>query len=195
MRKVKCRWKFCPRITEEGKHELNIDEALKDGKNYFCKDCYEQYMQLKQIREIYGKHVSNTESWQIINKSLNNWIPKFGVEYILFVLCKAIKNKDIYREDYASIFSMYKFLVSNKYKIMYQNYKNDNDTRQYGEFVALSNVQYRELLEQFNKEKIQRYIDKINIYCKQSGREYRDYKIAILEWIKRDQSKYMKIHG
>lgn len=195
MRKVKCRWRFCPRTLEDSEFKVDKEDAVKDGVKYYCKDCYDKFKQYMQILEIYEKHVSNKENWQIIQKTLTNWIPKFGVEYILFVLCKSIKNKEIYSYDYRGFLDIHKFLIANKYKYMYQEYKQGNETRQYGKYVSLTTKQYNELIEKYDVNKIKRYIDKINNYCEQSGKKYNNYYITILDWIKRDQGKYMTLHG
>jgi len=58
-----------------------------------------------------------------------------------------------------------------------------------GKHVLLSEVEYVELCERFEKPIVDEYIERIDDYCSSKGEKYKDYAATIRNWIKRDASK------
>lgn len=78
------------------KHDNNkvpSDEAIKDGTRYYHKDCLSEKQMRKQIFDIYYKHYKSTEDYSVVNGAINGFISNSTVEYVLYVLCYAIREK------------------------------------------------------------------------------------------------------
>lgn len=58
----------------------------------------------------------------------------------------------------------------------------------YGEYgnVKLTHEQYMRLTENFGITLIARYISEVDDYCQQSGKKYKDYSVAIRNFMKRN---------
>lgn len=63
--------------------------------------------------------------------------------------------------------------------------------KKYGEYnhVLLTDEQYRKLVTDFSADKITEYIKKIDEYCQQYGKSYKDYNLTIRKWILSDDKK------
>lgn len=63
--------------------------------------------------------------------------------------------------------------------------------KKYGEYnhVLLTDEQYQKLVTDFSAEKITEYIKKIDEYCQQYGKSYKDYNLTIRKWILSDNQK------
>lgn len=180
---MKCRWKYC-------KHggEVKKEEAIQHKKGqYYHKDCYEEFKQYKKIKDLYNKYYNKHENWVIIGKTLDSWIKKYGVEYILFCLCKAIRNNYYLRRFQ----SLYYILTDKKYIDEYKKLKgNENDKlKLYGKYVVLRESEYIKLEKEMGQKKLHYYIDKINKYIDMTGKVYEDYYKAILFWKEKDDEK------
>ena len=63
--------------------------------------------------------------------------------------------------------------------------------KKYGEYnhVLLTDEQYQKLIADYSAEKITEYIKKIDEYCQQYGKSYKDYNLTIRKWILSDKQK------
>ena len=63
--------------------------------------------------------------------------------------------------------------------------------KKYGEYnhVLLTDEQYQKLVADYSAEKITEYIKKIDEYCQQYGKSYKDYNLTIRKWILSDNQK------
>ena len=63
--------------------------------------------------------------------------------------------------------------------------------KKYGEYnhVLLTDEQYQKLVTDYSAEKITEYIKKIDEYCQQYGKSYKDYNLTIRKWILSDKQK------
>ena len=63
--------------------------------------------------------------------------------------------------------------------------------KKYGEYnhVLLTDEQYQKLVTDYSAEKITEYIKKIDEYCQQYGKYYKDYNLTIRKWILSDKQK------
>lgn len=63
--------------------------------------------------------------------------------------------------------------------------------KKYGEYnhVLLTDEQYQKLVTDFSADKITEYIKKIDEYCQQYGKSYKDYNLTIRKWILSDNQK------
>ena len=63
--------------------------------------------------------------------------------------------------------------------------------KKYGEYnhVLLTDEQYQKLVTDYSAEKITEYIKKIDEYCQQYGKSYKDYNLTIRKWILSDNQK------
>jgi len=63
--------------------------------------------------------------------------------------------------------------------------------KKYGEYnhVLLTDEQYQKLVTDYSAEKITEYIKKIDEYCQQYGKSYKDYNLTIRKWILNDKQK------
>lgn len=59
--------------------------------------------------------------------------------------------------------------------------------KKYGDKVAMTEEQYEKLIERFGKTATDRYIEKIDIYIGMKGKTYKDYYLAVIKWITKDQ--------
>lgn len=61
----------------------------------------------------------------------------------------------------------------------------------YGEFkhVMLTDEQYNKLLDSIGETKLKEYITKVDEYCQQYGKHYKDYFLTIRNWYKKDHKE------
>ncbi|MDE6148590.1 MAG: hypothetical protein K2F81_00630 [Ruminococcus sp.] len=61
----------------------------------------------------------------------------------------------------------------------------------YGEFkhVLLSDDQYSSLIRDFGESKTREYIKRVDEYCEQYGKSYKNYSLTIRKWISKDGEK------
>lgn len=177
---MKCRWKYCKLGGE-----VNEKEAIQHKKGYYYhSECHEEFKQLEKIKDLYAKYYNKNENWAIIMRTLNAWIKKYGVEFILFCLCKAIRN-NIYLRNFLGL---YYVLTDKKYIDEYSNYKkgNNDPSKLYGDYVLLSESEYYKLINKLGEQKTVFYINKLNNYIKSTGKEYTSHYETILLWKDRD---------
>lgn len=177
---MKCRWKFCKLGGEVDK-----ENAIERRKGfYYHEQCNKELDQYNKIKDLYNKYYNKNENWNIINRTLVLWIEKYGVEFVLFCLCKAIRNK-IYLRRFQSL---YYILTDKKWIDEYEKYKeNEYDKEKlYGEFVILRESQYFDLEKKLGQKQLHYYINRINSYMKVSGKTYNSYYDTILLWKERD---------
>ncbi len=70
-----------------------------------------------------------------------------------------------------------------------------NDTRaKYGEYkhVLLTGAQYANLVNEFGAKVADEYIKKVDEYCQQSGKTYKDYNLTVRKFIRDDKAKFTK---
>lgn len=87
----KCAYKYCKHGGEVAKCE-----AVKVNKKYYHADCNKEREDKGQIFMIYRKYYEkNNDSEMMINKTISQLINDKGYdsEYILFVLCQAIRER------------------------------------------------------------------------------------------------------
>ena len=63
--------------------------------------------------------------------------------------------------------------------------------KKYGEYnhVLLTDEQHQKLVTDYSADKITEYIKKIDEYCQQYGKSYKDYNLTIRKWILSDNQK------
>lgn len=63
--------------------------------------------------------------------------------------------------------------------------------KKYGEYhhVKLTDDQYQKLISDFGENKTAEYIRKVDEYCQQHGKSYKDYALTIRNWIRKDDEK------
>lgn len=61
----------------------------------------------------------------------------------------------------------------------------------YGEFnhVRLTETEYNKLLQEYGQDKILLFIKKVDEYCEEHGKSYKNYNLTIRKWISNDKSK------
>lgn len=61
----------------------------------------------------------------------------------------------------------------------------------YGEYkhVLLSDDQYSSLIKDFGEDKVKDYIRRVDEYCEQHGKSYKNYTLTIRNWIRRNREK------
>lgn len=66
--------------------------------------------------------------------------------------------------------------------------------KKYGEYlhVKLTDEQYQKLLTDYSESKISEYIKKVDEYCQQNGKSYKDYNLTIRNWLSKDKSEPKK---
>lgn len=67
----------------------------------------------------------------------------------------------------------------------------DDEKMTYGEYmhVFLSREQYSKLANDFGLDKTTEYIQRVDEYCQQTGKLYKDYYLTIRKWIKSDEAE------
>jgi len=69
--------------------------------------------------------------------------------------------------------------------------KNKKPTRhKYGEYshVLLTDEQYQKLIDDYGVDKVNKYIKKVDEYCQQYGKSYKDYNLTIRNWLNKDNA-------
>jgi hypothetical protein len=180
---TKCKWKHCKLGGEVEKQDAI---ELQKGQ-YYHKECEKELGYYHQIKKLYTKYYNENESWAIIGKTLSIWIDKYGTEFILFCLCKAIRNRVAIRKFQG----LYYVLTDRKYMDEYKKYQENQYDKQklYGEFVLLRESEYYKLTEQLGEKSTVYYINKLNQYIKSSGKEYSSHYETILLWKENDDKK------
>lgn len=87
----KCRYSKC---KHNGLIDINADEFVNEGNNYFHKDCYQEKADLQLFRNLWTQKISATVVHSQLNKMLSQLI-SIGVssDYLLFVLQYVIDHK------------------------------------------------------------------------------------------------------
>lgn len=69
--------------------------------------------------------------------------------------------------------------------------KVSNIRHKHGEYkhVLLTDEQYQKLLEDLGESKLAEYIKKVDEYCQQYGKSYKDYNLTIRKWFKNDHKE------
>lgn len=67
----------------------------------------------------------------------------------------------------------------------------------HGEYkhVLLTDAQYNKLLSDYGSEKLDAYIRKVDEYCEQTGKKYKNYLLTIRNWIRKDEPEQMDVSG
>lgn len=67
----------------------------------------------------------------------------------------------------------------------------------HGEYkhVLLTDEQYNKLLSDYGSEKLDAYIRKVDEYCEQTGKKYKNYLLTIRNWIRKDEPEHMDVSG
>lgn len=88
---VKCRYSSCLHDTKE----LDKEEAVKVGSQYYHKDCYETKEQIKEIIDLFVKNVNPNPVYAQLQAVIKQIVFTRGIgsEYLLFGLKYYIKNK------------------------------------------------------------------------------------------------------
>lgn len=177
---MKCRYQYC-----KLNHEVSKEEAVKDGKTYYHKECYEEMMIKRDICSLYlntyGEQTK--ESIGMVNKCIRQIVhgKGFQAEYLYFVLEKVIElKKPLY-----NVFGLHAYINNEYIKRAYLN-KSKN---LYGDYVLLSENEYQELVNDIGEKLLLSYIDRINKYIKQTSKQYNDYFTTIKSWYKKDQMR------
>lgn len=88
-----CGYKYC---LHDGKKVSSL-ESLKDGTRHYHPDCHKEKQQKQQTFDLYYKYYKSTEDYHLVRKVLvqliNEGEQRFSSEYVLFVLCQAIREK------------------------------------------------------------------------------------------------------
>lgn len=81
---VKCRWKHC----NHGSQDIPREEAVKDGRNYYHKDCYEQKCLVDKIKQTWAEKIDDNFDNMQLTVAINNLAFKhdMNLEYILYVV-------------------------------------------------------------------------------------------------------------
>lgn len=71
------------------------------------------------------------------------------------------------------------------------------ERHKYGEYnhVLLTDEQLKKLNEDFGNNTVDTYIRKVNEYCQQTGKAYRDYNLTIRNWVQKDKQNNGGIHN
>ena len=87
----KCKYSKC---KHDGSIDINSDEFVKEGNNYFHKDCHQEKSDLQLFRNIWVQKISATVVHSQLNKILSQLISN-GVssDYMLFTLQYVIDHK------------------------------------------------------------------------------------------------------
>jgi hypothetical protein len=119
---VKCGYKHCKCSTE-----LLKDNAIKIGSRYFHPECSVEKNNKEQILNLYKKYYHSTESEMMINKVINQLVNDKNLEseYLVFALCKAIKNKTPLK----NIFGLHYVVNNNEYIAEYKSMKIKEEVR------------------------------------------------------------------
>lgn len=179
---MKCSFKHCKNENDD-----NLEIISRKKWHIQCKQDDDN---MRKTAELYKKAYNTSESYNIMMRSMYNWYSFHTSEYMLFALCKAIRDK----KRLNNFFSLYYVFNDLTNKKRYYAYKNPNEQVMY-DIVTLSKKEQSKLYSKYGEKLINKYILKIETYCKQTGKTYHNYYITIEEWIKRDREKQLNRHG
>lgn len=85
---MKCRYKYCKLGGEVSK-----EEAIKDGRAYYHKECYQEKQNKKEIREIILDQIP-TETSTLVSSIILDIVNKKNIDsnYVLFALKESIRS-------------------------------------------------------------------------------------------------------
>lgn len=88
---VKCKYSFCLHESRE----LNKDEAVKIGNQYFHKDCLQTKNEIKEIIDLFVKHINPNPVYSQLQATIKNIVftQGLGSQFLLFGLKYYISNK------------------------------------------------------------------------------------------------------
>lgn len=87
---MKCRYKYC-----RFGGEVDKVEAVKEGNQYYHKECYQEKENKAKIRQLYVEHIDSNVDYGILNRTINNIVNGKGVssDFLLFIIMYIIDNK------------------------------------------------------------------------------------------------------
>ena len=68
---------------------MSPSEAVKMQNKYYHNDCIKTKQEIKEIRDIYYEYVSDTDSFPVVSKVINDLIFKenYEINYVKFIVC------------------------------------------------------------------------------------------------------------
>lgn len=96
---MKCRYKYCKNGSEVEK-----DDAIKENKAYYCKDCYKERNIKREIEQYYIENLPQA-ALKALRKVIADLIHKRGydAEYILYMVKKIHTNNLIINSPFGLI--------------------------------------------------------------------------------------------
>ena len=177
-----------------GKRNMLGDNAVSEivrasvKRGIFDKNIFDKYHVLtsKGIQERYFEAVSR-------RKSVN--VKK---EYLLLNCNQIPKNVDISSENVSNSIENVSNFEQRKEEKRKEEYRREEESNapdspptqisEYGEYkhVQLTDEQYKNLVDDYGQKNINEYIKKIDEYCQQYGKTYKDYNLTMRSWLKKD---------
>ncbi len=133
---MKCKYKQC-------KHGGEVDKsvAVKDGKSYYHKACFEEKNNKSQIRDIYYRYFQSKEPVTSVNTCISKLCEKMDSEFVLYCLCQWIRQK----RELKSIYGL-SYVVANKdFESAYKKLKATEKVKEFKgeiEVVEAEPIQY-----------------------------------------------------
>lgn len=159
--------------------DIDSSDFISLGETRVHRECMTDNDWLKKTGELYLKFYNSKESWNVMMRSLGNWNKKHSAEYICFAMSKAIKA----RERVTNFHSLYYIINNLNYMNMYKNKDLKIDNYVYDR-VYMTNGEYDKLIEimENNKQKVDWYINKLNDYIRETGKEYSSHFSTLCKW-------------
>ena len=137
------------------------------------------------------RYVLGFESGVIVIKhwKINNYLQKDRYRrttYIEELETLSLDEKGAYTENNKTV------CIQNVYTDKNSIDKNSIEGRhKYGEYkhVLLTDEQYNKLLTDLGQKNLEEYIKKVDEYCQQYGKSYKDYNLTIRKWFKNDHKE------
>lgn len=176
---MKCSFKHC-------QYENTDLETVVHNKKRYHKKCLEEYKELQETASWYQKAYNPNESWKIMMRSLYNWYPIHGSTYMLFCMCKAIRNK----RKLVNFHSFYYVLNDLNYKKQWEHHLNPEQKLMFGNVILTENEHILLLREMHNNStKLKWYIKQLDNYINQTGKQYSSHFETLKLWYAKENAK------
>lgn len=113
---MKCRYKYC-----RFGGEVDKSQAVKDGNQYYHKECYQEKEDKAKIRQLYVEYIDKNVNYSILNRTINNIVNSKGIssDFLLFTVMYIVSNK----MNINTPMGLYYYIDNQRIKDAYNEYK------------------------------------------------------------------------
>lgn len=178
---MRCDFKYCLHPDCE---DTIIPE---NSKKKYHSECWEDIKMLQKVGDLWIKYKNDTESWAYMYRLLHIWYLNHGAEYILFCVCRIIREK----RSIKNFSGIYYALNDLEYKQRYKEKDMPKDKYFVQQGVSMTIVEKEELLKYMgnNEVKFNYYVKSLNDYMESTKKTYPNHAETIKLWYDKEELK------